>query len=299
MHGETSLAASPASAASIDIRPLDPVMGAEVIGLDVSRPVEAAALKRIKQALDRYKVLVFRDQQLTKRQLAEFSKLWGKLGEHIMPGATRDGDDEVAVASNAGPDGRPNGKHPDPTAKRWHTDRSYMPKPALATLLYGVEVPDVGGDTLFANATMAYAALPDELRKRIDSLNAIHWVEHSRRTGGVALATEYELSKAPPVKHPLARRHPATGEKSIYCGCHAWKVDGMSDEEGRKLLDELLAFAVQDRFVYRHKWRRHDLVMWDNRCTFHAATDYDTAKYLRVLYRTIVEGDGTELAVAA
>jgi alpha-ketoglutarate-dependent taurine dioxygenase len=287
-----------ASTGSFAIRPLGPVMGAEVIGADVSRAVAPDDLRRFKQALDRYKVLVFRDQTLTKRQLAEFSKLWGKLGEHIMPGATRDGDDEVAVASNAGPDGKPSGKHPDPTAKRWHTDRSYMPKPALATLLYGVEVPDEGGDTLFANATMAYDALPDATRNRIDRLNAIHWVAHTRHTGGVAEATEYELAKAPPVKHPIARRHPSTGEKSIYCGCHAWKVDGLPDDEGRRLLDELIAFAVQDRFIYRHKWRRHDLVMWDNRCTFHAATDYDTARYLRVMYRTIIEGDGTELAVA-
>jgi len=108
------------------------------------------------------------------------------------------------------------------TAKGFDTDRSYMPRPAKATFLYGLEVPTVGGDTLFANATMAYDALPDDVRNRIDKLNAIHWVEHSRRTGGVALATEDELKKAPPVRHPLARPHPATGRKAIYCGCHAW-----------------------------------------------------------------------------
>jgi taurine dioxygenase len=202
------------------------------------------------------------------------------------------------VMSNQGKDGKPTGKHPDPTAKRWHTDRSYMPRPAMTTILYGVEVPSVGGDTLFANATMAYDALPDDVRKRIDKLNAIHSVEHSRRDGGVALATEYELKKAPPVRHPLARPHPATGKKSIYCGCHAWKVEGLADDEGRKLLDYLIGFAVQERFVYRHKWRRHDLLQWDNRCVFHAATDYDTAKELRVLYRTIVEGEPT-IPVAA
>lgn len=286
------------SGPAIEIRPLDPVMGAEVLGADVSGPVDASQLRRFKRALDRYKVLVFRDQTLTKQQLVDFSRLWGELGEHIMPGATQEDMPEVAVASNAGPDGKPNGRHPDPSAKRWHTDRSYMPRPALATLLYGLEVPAIGGDTLFANATMAYAALPEDVRQRIDRLNAIHWVEHSRRTGGVALATEYELSRAPPVKHPLARKHPATGEKSIYCGCHAWKVDGLPDDEGRALLDYLIGFAVQERFVYRHQWKRHDLVMWDNRCTFHAATDYDTTKELRIMHRTILEGDGTELAVA-
>ena len=278
---------------AIQIRPLDPVMGAEIIGADLSRPIGDAELARYRDALHTYKVLAFRDQDLTKEQLLAFSKRWGPLGEHIMPGAASDDYEEINVMSNATKDGRPSGKHPDPTAKRWHTDRSYMPRPALATLLYGVEVPTVGGDTLFANGAMAYESLPAEVRQRIDKLNAIHWVEHSRRTGGVMLATEYELAKAPPIRHPLARPHPATGQKAIYCGCHAWKVEGVPDDEGRRLLDYLIGFATQDRFVYRHKWKRHDLVMWDNRCTFHAATDYDTAKELRIMYRTVVEGDAT------
>ena len=286
----TEIEASAGPGRTIAIRALGPVMGAEIVGADVSQPVSASVMQRFKDALAQYKVLVFRDQVLDQRQLIAFSKQWGPLGEHIMPGATRAGVPEVNVLSNAGPDGKPTGKHPDPTAKRWHTDRSYMPRPALASLLYGVEVPKVGGDTLFANATMAYDALADAMKRRIDGLNAIHWVEYSRRDGGVALATSYELEKAPPVKHPLARRHPVTGRKAIYCGCHAWKVEGMDEAEGRKLLNELIAFAVQDRFVYAHKWRRHDLVIWDNRCTFHAATDFDTAKELRVMHRTVVEG---------
>jgi|KBSSwiStaDraftv2_1062776.scaffolds.fasta_scaffold01211_26 taurine dioxygenase len=282
-----------AASSELVIRPLDPVMGAEVLGADLSRPLSDADLQRFTDALHRHKVLVYRDQDLTKEQLIAFSRRWGPLGEHIMPGAASDDYEELNVMSNMGKDGKPTGKHPDPTAKRWHTDRSYMPRPAMTTILYGVEVPSVGGDTLFANGTMAYDALPDDVRRRIDRLNAIHSVEHSRRDGGVALATEYELKKAPPVRHPLARPHPATGKKAIYCGCHAWKVEGLPDDEGRQLLDYLIGFAVQERFVYRHKWRRHDLLQWDNRCVFHAATDYDTAKEIRVLYRTIVEGEPT------
>ena len=286
------------SESAVVIRPVDPVMGAEVIGSDLSRPLSDEEFQRYRDALHQYKVLAFRDQDLTKRQFIDFSRRWGSLGEHIMPGAANSEYWEMNILSNAGPDGKPNGRHPDPSAKRWHTDRSYMPQPALATILYGVETPTVGGDTLFANAAMAYEALPADIRERIDHLNAIHWVFHTRATGGGAPATEYELQKAPPVRHPLARPHPATGRKAIYCGCHAWKVDGLPDDEGRALLDYLIGFAVQDRFVYRHKWKRHDLVIWDNRCTFHSATDYDTARELRVLYRTVVEGNGTELATA-
>jgi taurine dioxygenase len=289
-------AQSAAIAPKVTIRPLGPVMGGEVIGADVSGPVSKETFQAFKDAFAQYKVLVFRDQHLTKDQLIAFSRLWGPLGEHIMPGATRDGIAEINVMSNADANGKPNGKHPDPTAKRWHTDRSYMPKPALASLLYGTEVPKSGGDTLFANTTMAYDHLPAETRAKIDGLNAIHSVEYSRRDGGVALATEEELRKAPNVKHPLARIHPITGKKAIYCGCHAWKVDGWSEEESRPLLDSLLKHAIEERFVYRHKWSRNDLVMWDNRCTFHAATDFDTAKELRVMYRTVVEGDATQPA---
>jgi taurine dioxygenase len=282
----------------IAIRSLSHVMGAEIIGADLSHAVSDADLAKYQDALNRYKVLVYRDQDLTKEQFLAFSRRWGPLGEHIMPGAAADDYEEINVMSNKGPDGKPTGKHPDPTAKRWHTDRSYMPRPAMVTLLYGLEVPAVGGDTLFANGTMAYDALPPDVRTRIDKLNAIHSVEHSRRTGGVALATDYELKRAPPVRHPLARPHPATGRKAIYCGCHAWKVEGLPDDEGRALLDYLIGFAIEERFQYRHKWRAHDLLMWDNRCVFHAATDYDTAKELRVMYRTVVEGEPTQPVAA-
>lgn len=294
----SAASASTAPAAAQVVRPVDPVMGGEIVGADLSRPLTEAEFQQYRAALLQYKVIVFRDQHLSKDQLIAFSKRWGKLGEHIMPGATRSDYPEINVLSNANSEGKPNGRHPDPTAKRWHTDRSYMPKPALATILYGLEVPAIGGNTLFSNATNAYNALPEETRARIDRMNAIHWVGHSRATGGVAQATEYELTKAPPVKHPLARPHPATGEKALYCGCHAWKVDGLADDEGRALLDYLIGFAVRSEFVYSHKWRKNDLVMWDNRCTFHAATDYDPATELRVLWRTVVEGDGTELATA-
>lgn len=287
-----------ASSAEVQIRPVHPVMGAEIVGANLARRIGDAELERYRDALHTYKVLVFRDQDITKEQLLEFSKRWGPLAEHIMPGAASEDYEQINVLSNADKDGKPSGKHPDPTAKRWHTDRSYMPKPALATLLYGVEVPRVGGDTLFANAAMAYDSLPQDVRRQIDRLNAIHSVEHSRRDGGVALATDYELKRAPPIRHPLARVHPATGKKSVYCGCHAWKVEGLPDADGRKLLDYLIDFAVQPRFVYRHKWRKHDFVMWDNRCTFHAATDFDTAKELRIMYRTVVEGDATEPVAA-
>jgi taurine dioxygenase len=268
-------------------------MGAEIIGLDLSLALSGTATRRVQEAFNEYKVLCFRDQQLTMDQLVSFSKTWGPLVEHTMPGQLRDGITEINIATNADTEGKPSGKHPDLTAMRWHTDRSWRIEPALATILYGVEVPSTGGDTLFSNCTKAYDGLPDEMKRRVDPLRAIHSVEYSRKTGDGPAATEYELLNHPPTPHPLARRHPATGHKALFCGCHAWMIEGWPEQQGRELLDQMQAFATRDEFVYRHKWRRHDLLMWDNRCTMHAATPYDTAKELRTMYRTVVAGGPT------
>jgi alpha-ketoglutarate-dependent taurine dioxygenase len=276
------------------VRPLGPVMGAEVSGVDLSQPLSRQAFETLEALFVEHKVLCFRDQNLSIDQQVAFTELWGPPLEHTMAGHVQGGPGEfVQIASNAGPDGKPNGKHPDATAMRWHTDRSWRPDPALATLLYGVEVPSAGGDTLFCNATQAYDALADELKRRIDPMKVIHSVEYSRRAAGGPPATEYELRIGPPTPHPLARKHPITGCRSIYLGSHAWKIDGMPEEEGRALIEELMAFATQERFVYRHQWRRHDFVMWDNRCTFHAATPYDTAREIRTMHRTVVQGGPT------
>ena len=278
----------------VRINPLSDVMAAAVEGLDLAQPMSRHDRELVERGFNQYKVLCFRDQDLTMDELVAFSKTWGPLTEHTMPGQLRDGITEVNIATNKGPDGKPSGKHPDLTAMRWHTDRSWRRDPALATILYGVEVPSVGGDTLFVNCTKAYDALPHDMKTRIDPLFAVHSVEYSRKTApeGPA-ATEYELRNHPPIAHPLARTHPATGKRSLYIGCHAWKIEGLEEEEGRRLLDELLEFATQPPYVYAHKWRLHDLLMWDNRCTLHAATPYDTSRELRTMYRTVVSGGPT------
>ncbi len=282
-----------AGAPQVTVRPLCPIMGAEITGMDLARPLSPPERAQLEAAFGQYMVLCFRDQDLSMDELVAFSKSWGPLTEHTMPGQLRDGIVDVNIASNAAPDGTPSGKHPDLTAMRWHTDRSWRVDPALATILYGVEVPSVGGDTLFANCAMAYDGLPDELKRRVDGMFAIHSVEYSRKTGDGPAATEYELRNHPPTPHPLARIHPVTGRRALYCGCHAWKIEGLAEEEGRRLLDQLLAFATQEAYVYRHKWRRHDLLMWDNRCTLHAATPYDTHSELRTMHRTVVAGGRT------
>jgi taurine dioxygenase len=280
-------------ATKVTVRRLSPVMGAEIVGLDLAQPLSDAQRARVEHAFNEHKVLCFRDQALSMDEFLAFSKSWGPLTEHAVPGQMRDDITEIDVGSNARLDGMPAGRPAEGTALRWQTDRSWRVDPALATILYGVEVPSDGGDMLFANCTMAYEGLPAAMKQRIDALFAVHSVEYSRNTGGGPKATEYELRNHPPTPHPLARIHPVTGRRAIYCGCHAWKIEGMPEDEGRRLLDELLAFATQDAYIYRHKWRRHDMLMWDDRCTLHAATPYDTSRELRTMYRTVVAGSST------
>ena len=203
------------------VRPLGPVMGAEITGLDIAQPMSQETFQALEALFIQYKLLCFRDQALSIPAQVAFTKLWGTPLEHTMAGHVQDGPGkEVQVASNVGPDGKPNGKHPDVTAMRWHTDRSWRPDPALATLLYGIEVPGTGGDTLFCNTAMAYANLPEEVKQRVDPMRVIHSVEYSRRTADGPPATEYELRIGPPTPHPCPRARARTAHPPNRQGSH-------------------------------------------------------------------------------
>lgn len=200
---------------------------------------------------------------------------------------------QLHVVTNLDADGKPTAKAAlqNPGNYYWHTDASYMRKPSSSTLLYSIMTPSNGGDTEFANMYAAYEALSPEMKERIGSLRAVHSWEQSRHNSGSRPATEEEKRKAPPVAHPLVRTHPDTHRKALYLGVHTSHIEGMDVEEGRKLLADLLDHATQDRFVYRHKWQTGDLVMWDNRCLLHKATDdFDMGNEPRVLHRTVIQG---------
>jgi alpha-ketoglutarate-dependent taurine dioxygenase len=159
----------------------------------------------------------------------------------------------------------------------WHTDKPYQPAPPMLTTLYAVEVPPSGGDTEFANTALAYEALPEAMKRRIAGLRV-----------GFRPAFDRSL---PAVAHPLARTHPETGRKALYLGNHSTNILDMPEVDGAVLLQGLLDHATQREFVYRHRWRVCDLVMWDNRCLLHRAVlDGDTGKYRRVMHRSLVKG---------
>lgn len=279
---------------SYETAELTPSIGLAISGLDMARPVGPEIEQELHTLFLTHKILCFRKQALSLEEQVAFTRIWGNPLEHTMEGQKQAGaGNKVQVASNAGPDGKPNGKHPDVTAMRWHTDRSWRKEPALATILLGIEVPSEGGDTPFCDAAAAYRALPETTKRELDGVKVIHSVEYSRRAAGGPPATEYELRIGPPVAHPLVRRHPETGEPSLFLGSHAWKIEGRDEAEGRAMIERLTEFMTRDEFVYAHKWQRGDLLVWDNRCLLHRATPYDTARELRIMHRTVVEGGPT------
>ena len=246
----------------------------------------------ILDAFIEHHVLVFRDQDLTKDQQHAFTANFGELEQHV--GRLPDGSRYPIVHTVTNLD--PVSGKPTPTPSThgnyfWHTDKSYHAVPSLTTLLHAVEVPPEGGDTLFANMHMAYDALPEDEKRALEGLKAVHSWEASRRNTGNKPATEEQKRERPPVVHPVVRTHPVTGRKSLYLGMHIGHIEGMPEAEGKAMLDDLLERATVPAHVYRHQWKKGDLVMWDNRCLLHRADrNYDMSVHPRVLHRTVVIG---------
>ena len=260
--------------------------GVAITGIDLAKPLPAEPKARISEAFRDHHVVVFPGQALTRERQYEYARNFGEVERH---GGRRSGDKRHAVAhviSNLDKDGNPVDRSFSPVSNyRWHTDKSYRAVPPLLTMLHAVELPPSGGDTEFANTLMSYAALPEETKRRIVGLRVVFcWGAN----GNNSIAA---MREDPPVDHPLVRTHPDTGHKALYLGNHASHIQGMPEDEGAALLDELLEHATQRQFVYAHHWRKGDLVMWDNRCLLHrAVANYDMGKYRRVMHRSVVKG---------
>jgi taurine dioxygenase len=263
--------------------PLSPAGGAEITGIDLAQPLSDVEREHLYQALLDHQFLVFRGQTLTREQQYAFTAGFGEVEAH---GGGRPGkrQDVAHVTANLDAEGKPSDRFAKGANYRWHTDKPYYAVPPALTTLYAVELPPEGGDTEFANTRLAYEALDDGMRRRIDGLRVLFQWERGLRPG-------YYANELPPVDHPLVRTHPETGRKALYLGNHALRVLDMDDEKGAALLGELLAFATGARFTYAHRWRAGDLVMWDNRCTLHrAVANYEMNRFRRVMHRNVVRG---------
>jgi taurine dioxygenase len=273
------------------VAPISSVMGGEVRGIDLALPLTEGTFADIQAAFHRYKLLRFPAQRLSEAQQVAFSRSFGDLQIHVLDQFRHPQHPEIYVLSNVDKTGQTTGRHPDRGTLVWHSDLSFQRHPALATILYGIDVPRRGGETLFADMVAAYEALPESKKRQIEGVRAIHDLDYSRTRAGEPPMTPAQRAEAPPVDHPLVRTHPDTGRKLLYISHHVSHMAGMPVDEGRALLEELMAHATQERFVYRNTWQSGDVVMWDNRCTMHRATEYDAAEERRIIHRTVVKGD--------
>ncbi len=254
-------------------------LGAEIRGLDLRRGLDADTVRTLRAAFLEHCVLYYRDQQISQQDLVRFTRHFGKPVAHVRPQPDRP-IEEIFVISNVTEDGKPIGALGSEEIP-FHSDLSYLPEPGTISLLYALEIPEVGGETMWASGYAAYEALDPTMKDRIDGLNAVH--RHPIDA----------LNTPEPTMHPVVRTHPETGRKVIYVSPHlTHHITDMEREDGRALLDELIAHATAERFVWKHRWQVGDLVMWDNRCTMHRRTPFDD-RQRRVMWRTQVFGAGT------
>jgi len=281
---------------------LDAAIGVEMNGVDLSRPLEGAALQAMNDALNHHAVLLLRDQQLDPRGLAAVARRFGPLERfkmlqpksqahaerYLYPeepdisliGNLRVNGKRVAILTNDAPD--------------WHIDYMYRPSPNRYTALYAVETPPEGADTLFSSLEAAYDALDEGMKRDIDQLQGIYSVEHldeffrsSEPTRPPLMAET--IAANPPASHPLVRVHPATGRKGLFLAPNALShIEGMSRADSLALAERLFAHAIRPEFHYRHVWRNGDFLIWDNLTTLHSATVFDAERHRRLLYRAMI-----------
>ncbi|MDE2755641.1 MAG: TauD/TfdA family dioxygenase [Acidobacteriota bacterium] len=280
---------------SIGFRKLHPLIGAEVSGVDLARTLDRATVEAIRNAWSRYGVLLFRRQPITDEQQVAFSRHFGSL--EIFPQAANRSRavPEIFRVTNVGDDNRirpvdsPGGRYSTLICV-WHTDSSYRRVPSKGAVLHAIEVVSKGGDTLFANMCHAYRQLPAELKSRIAGLRARHSFQYSRQLRQLPPMDPAEAAQVPPVDHPLVRRL-RDGRLSLYVSAtYMERILGLSEVESGKLIDELMDWATQDTFVYRHRWHPHDILMWDNRWCIHVVIPFDHGAERRVMHRTTIAG---------
>ncbi len=281
---------------TISIRKVSEHFGAEIGGVDLTQPMDDAAFAPIFDAFNEYSVLVFRDQDFDDDSQIAFSQHFGSLENTVK--SNIGGGSYIADLSNVDPetdeimpvDGwRMLYKSGN---ELWHSDSSFKPVPAMASLLSGREVPPEGAETEFASMRVAYAALPADEQAQLDGLVAIHDFSYSRGLVDPEMLNSDHKDEVPPVRQAVVRANPANGAKNYYSGSHASHIVGWPVEKGRALLKDLVARAVEPDRVYSHEWRARDLVIWDNRCMLHRGRSWDKARHRRVMHRTTVAGDG-------
>lgn len=285
-----------------NVKPLSDRFGAEVVGFDVRRISEQAHVDWIVGLLDRYQVLAFRDQELSPQDVLAWGRRFGPVQKHILDQFHLEGHPEIYVLSNIRRNGKPIGNANDGIT--WHTDLAGDKNARVYTSLYSLEIPPAGGDTMFASTQDAFDDLPEAEKAALRELRAVYSYEqlyNSRREmlAAAGIDNDYgplegeQLEKARQMRRvePIVRRHPNSKREGLYLGTLSFEsLEGMPTDEGRARMDRLVEYATGGPFRYAHRWKLHDLVIWDNRGLMHVATPYDKVNHRRLIYRLSIEG---------
>lgn len=281
----------------MQITPLGPRgFGAEITGIDPTLQLDEATFRKVEQAWFDHSILIFRDLDMTPEQHIAFTRRLGPLHIMVPLQYNLDGYPEIFVVGNAEEGGKAVGMRR--AGMGFHSDGEDKAIPNAGSFLYGVEVPPEGGDTLFTDQYAAWDALPAATQQRLAGRRArfsrisLHHVHYPH----LPALTEQQKIERPDVWHPVARQHPRSGRTALYIGRWAVEIEGIPEAEGTALIAELCAHAQKPEFIYRHRWRKGDGVLWDNRCTQHSATPFDEERYTRRMHRTTLEGEVPLLA---
>lgn len=273
---------------ALKFRPLCYAVGAEVTGVDISKPIDDKTFSEIYAAFLQYSALLFRGTPITREQHIAFSRYFGEVDNNERSPRIRHPEyHEIQVIQN---------KIKTTTAVGafagmiWHSDQSYSTQPAKATLLHALQVPGIGGDTMLANMYMAYDTLSDKMKELVGQLEAVHFGGKARLDNSTPERAAETAKANPPTAHKLVQVHPETGKKSLFVGGKVKQIVGMHPDESALLLNFLINHAARPQFCYRHAWQEHDVLVWDNRCTNHVAVgDYDR-RHERQIDRTTIKG---------
>ena len=274
---------------TIVMRQLSYALGAEVLGVDLTQQLSESGFGEIYRAFLDHGILLLRGQKVSREQHIEFSRRFGELDRHdSLPRDRHPEYPELLMVTNLPQaDGQPSNSRY--TGQLWHSDLSFTLVPSLGSLLRGIEVPPVGGDTMFCNMYAAYDALSAGMKALIADLHGVHRPE--RKNAGISPEWERENQRInQPVAQPVVRVHPETGRRALYIGEKVKSFEGMTEEESRPLIEYLILHATRPQYLYRHQWQQDDILIWDNRCTMHVALgDYDPS-LRRHMERTTVMG---------
>ncbi len=272
--------------APLTVTKLAPAIGAEISGIDLGHPLDAPTITALRRAWHDHAVLLVRGQSLSEADQVRYGEYFGVLGTALSASRVVPAHPSVMFVSNIRKDGQLIGRLPD-GEMFFHSDQCYLATPPAGTMLYGIELPSAGGNTLFASAYAAYDALPAAMKARLEGLAALNAYDlQNSATKRGALPDD-----APRYVHPVVRVHPATGRKALYVNrLMTQHVVGMKEAESEALLAQLFDHQEQRHFIYEHVWRVGDVILWDNRCTLHARTDFDPAER-RLLRRITVLGE--------